>query len=87
MFTMRIVRPSEPINISNHPVNLDKVFRYSILIILRKASKDVTISIVTAKGTPDRERMKGLESYVCDYIAKPFDIQQLISNVRSMYAS
>ncbi len=44
----------------------------------------VMISIVTAKGTPDHEKMKGLESYVRDYIAKPFNVQELVSNVNSM---
>ena len=44
----------------------------------------VTISIVTAKGTPDHEKMKGLESYVRDYIAKPFDVKVLINNVKGI---
>jgi DNA-binding response OmpR family regulator len=44
----------------------------------------VTISIVTAKGTPDHEKMKGLESYVRDYITKPFNVQELVSNVNGM---
>jgi DNA-binding response OmpR family regulator len=48
--------------------------------------KGVMISIVTAKGTPDHEKMKGLESYVRDYIAKPFNVQELVSNVNSMAA-
>lgn len=56
-------------------------------IIKRGLSEDVVISIVTAKGTPDHEKMKGLETYVCDYIAKPFDVKQLISNVRNMFAA
>ena len=55
-------------------------------IVKKGYSKDVTISIVTAKGTPDHERMKGLEPFVCDYIAKPFDIQELKSNVKNMIA-
>ena len=56
-------------------------------IIKRGYSEDVLISIVTAKGTPDHEKMKGLETYVCDYIAKPFDVKELISNVREMVAA
>jgi len=46
----------------------------------------VTISIVTAKGTPDHEKMKGLESFVRDYITKPFNVQELVSNVNNMAA-
>jgi DNA-binding response OmpR family regulator len=30
--------------------------------------------------------MRGLESYIHDYITKPFDIKQLLTNVRSMTA-
>jgi DNA-binding response OmpR family regulator len=48
--------------------------------------KKVIISILTAKGTPDHEKMKGLESDIYDYITKPFDIQELISDVRQMTA-
>lgn len=48
--------------------------------------KDVIISILTAKGTPDHKKMRGLESYIYDYITKPFDIKELILNVRRMIA-
>jgi len=53
-------------------------------IVGKGLAKDILISIVTAKGTPDHEKMKGLESYVRDYIAKPFDVRQLVSNVNNM---
>jgi DNA-binding response OmpR family regulator len=53
-------------------------------IIKKGFMKDVVISILTAKGTPDHEKMKGLESYVYDYIAKPFNVRELVSNVNSM---
>ena len=56
-------------------------------IVKRGLSEDVIISILTAKGTPDHERMKGLESYVQDYISKPFDLKQLISSVEYIFAS
>lgn len=49
-------------------------------------AKNVIISILTARGTPDREKMKGLESYIHDYITKPFDVKKLIFNVRQMVA-
>jgi DNA-binding response OmpR family regulator len=55
-------------------------------IIKRGFEKDVIISILTAKGTPDHEKMKGLESYIHDYITKPFDLKKLISNVKQMIA-
>ena len=53
-------------------------------IINKGLSKNVTISIVTAKGTPDHQKMRGLESFVYDYIAKPFDVKALVSNVNQM---
>ena len=48
--------------------------------------KDVIISILTAKGTQDHEKIRGLESVIYDYITKPFDVKELITNVRNMYA-
>jgi DNA-binding response OmpR family regulator len=53
-------------------------------IIKKGLAKNVTISIVTAKGTPDHEKIKGLESYVHDYIPKPFNVKELITNVNAM---
>ena len=50
----------------------------------RGLSKNVVISILTAKGTPNHERIKGLESCIHDYITKPFDVQKLIYDVRNM---
>jgi DNA-binding response OmpR family regulator len=55
-------------------------------IMNRGFEKNVIISILTARGTPDHERMKGLESYIYDYITKPFDVKKLVSNVRQMIA-
>ena len=46
--------------------------------------KNIVVSILTAKGTPDHEKLKGLESHIYDYITKPFDIQKLIYDVRNM---
>jgi len=48
--------------------------------------KNVVISILTAKGSPDHEKMKGLENHIFDYITKPFDIKSLISDVKQMVA-
>ncbi|MEF8878999.1 MAG: response regulator [Candidatus Thermoplasmatota archaeon] len=47
-------------------------------------AKNVTILIVTAKGSSDHEKMRGLEPYIHDYISKPFDVQELISDVKEM---
>jgi len=42
----------------------------------------VSIEIITAKGTQDRDKMKGLESYIEDYLTKPIDIEELISSIK-----
>ena len=54
-------------------------------IMKRGYTKDVVISILTARGTPDHEKMRGLESYIHDYITKPFDVRKLILDVRQMF--
>jgi len=56
-------------------------------IIKKGFTEDVVISILTAKGTPDHEKMRGLESYVYDYIAKPFNVRELVLNVNNMIAA
>jgi DNA-binding response OmpR family regulator len=56
-------------------------------IIKKGLTKDITLSIITAKGTPDHEKMKGLETYIHDYITKPFDAKKLVSNVNNMVAA
>ena len=55
-------------------------------IIKKGYGPNVTISIVTAKGSPRHDKMKGLEPYIRDYISKPFDVQDLILNVSESYA-
>jgi len=55
-------------------------------IMRRGFTKDVVISILTARGTLDHEKMRGLESYIHDYITKPFDVKKLILDVRQMVA-
>ena len=55
-------------------------------IMKRGYDKDVVISILTARGTPDHEKIKGLESFIYDYITKPFDTKKLISKVKQMVA-
>jgi len=56
-------------------------------IIDKGLAKNVAISILTAKGTQDHEKMRGVESYIRDYITKPFDVSELISNINEMIAA
>ena len=55
-------------------------------ITKRGLAKDILITILTARGTPDHEKIKGLESFIYDYITKPFDTKKLISKVKQMVA-
>ena len=53
-------------------------------IIKRGLDKDLVISIITANGSSSPEKMKGLESYIHDYIPKPFNLQVLLSQIAQM---
>lgn len=50
----------------------------------RGLNNDIVISIITAKGTPDTDKIKGLQPNIYDYITKPFDVKKLLSNVEKM---
>ena len=52
----------------------------------RGLANNVVISILTAKGIPDRNRISKLESYIYKYFTKPFDVKELVANVRKMIA-
>ncbi len=53
-------------------------------IVKKGYAENVKISIVTAKGSKDPDKIRGLEPYIQDYITKPFNVMDLISNVREM---
>lgn len=53
-------------------------------IIKRGLDKDITITIITAIGRPDGKKMQGLESYIYDYVPKPFDLKKLISGLNEL---
>lgn len=50
-------------------------------IIKRGYADNVVISIITASGRADPEKMKGLEPYIHDYIQKPFNLHTLLEDV------
>ena len=56
-------------------------------IIKKGLNKDIVISIITANGSPDQEKMKGVQTYVHDYIPKPFDMNKLITDVNFLTVS
>ena len=53
-------------------------------IVNRGLKKNVEILVITAVGTPNHEKMKGLEPYVYDYIAKPFDVNTIVESVKRL---
>lgn len=50
-------------------------------IVKRGYIDDVAISIITGKGTRNYQKMSLLGSYIFDYLAKPIDVNKLISSV------
>ncbi len=56
-------------------------------IVKRGFTKNVVISIITASGRADPDKMKGLEPFVHDYIQKPFNIEKLVSDVNTVTVS
>jgi len=50
-------------------------------IVKKGYTKDVAIEIITGKGTKDYQKMSILGSYIFDYLAKPLNIEQLLSSV------
>ncbi len=50
-------------------------------IIKQGFEKNVTLSIITASGRADPEKMKGLEPFIHSYIQKPFDLERLVREV------
>ena len=51
-------------------------------IIKKGLTNGIIIEVITGKGTINHEKINGLESYIYDYITKPFDIEKLISSVK-----
>jgi DNA-binding response OmpR family regulator len=56
-------------------------------IVKRGFTKNVVISIITASGRADPDKMKGLEPFVHDYIQKPFNIEQLVNDINTITVS
>lgn len=53
-------------------------------IIDKGLNKNIILSIITAKGHISSEKMKGVESFIYDYIPKPFDLEKLISEINGI---
>ena len=53
-------------------------------IVKRGLDRNVDIIVITAVGTKRHNKMIGLQPYIHDYIAKPFDIQELLKNIKKL---
>lgn len=53
-------------------------------IIERGYKQNVDIFVITAIGTYKRDKIHGLEPYISDYIAKPFNVVDLIKSVERL---
>jgi DNA-binding response OmpR family regulator len=53
-------------------------------IIDRGLNDDILIFIITAIGNPNSEKIRGLESYIYDYIPKPFDLKKILSEINAI---
>jgi DNA-binding response OmpR family regulator len=53
-------------------------------IVKRGHTKNIVISIITASGRADPDKMKGLEPYIHDYIQKPFSLEKLINDINNV---
>jgi DNA-binding response OmpR family regulator len=54
-------------------------------IVEKGLMKNIAIQIITGKGTEDHDKITGLEPYIHDYLAKPFNPDELILNVDNLY--
>ncbi len=54
-------------------------------IVRRGLEKNVEILIITAIGTSDHDKMYGIESYIHDYIVKPFNVNDLVESVEKIH--
>lgn len=53
-------------------------------IVKNGLHKDVSISIITANGCTDSERLKEVGPYIYTYITKPFDLQKLVLELKGI---
>ncbi len=50
-------------------------------IVKKDLIKNVSIGIITGKGTKNHHNMEGLSCYIYDYFSKPLNIKELIRSI------
>ena len=53
-------------------------------IVDQGLQENIEVFVITAIGTGDYEKIKGLEPFIHDYIAKPFDPDKLIESINQI---
>ena len=64
-------------------VNLPKMDGLTVCRTLRQQGASVRILMLTARGGT-RDRVQGLDSGADDYLAKPFELEELLARVRAL---
>ena len=64
-------------------INLPDGEGFSLLEALRRDDDLTPVIVMTARGTLD-DRLRGLNGGADDYIAKPFEVTELIARIRAV---
>jgi DNA-binding response OmpR family regulator len=65
-------------------VMMPKMDGLMMLSRLRESNKDLPVIVMTALTTPDTA-ISALREQACDFLAKPFDVEQLFSAVKAVF--
>ena len=64
-------------------IMLPKMNGYEVLSAIRKEGVDTPVIMLTAKGTVS-DKVRGLDCGADDYLAKPFDTEELLARIRAL---
>ena len=74
----------EVVDLALLDVMMPKMDGLMMLSRLRETHKDLPVIVMTALTTPDTA-IGALREQACDFLAKPFDVEQLLSAVKSAF--
>ena len=64
-------------------INLPKIDGLTVCRTIRRSGSAVRILMLTARGTTE-DRIQGLDSGADDYLAKPFELEELLARLRAI---